>query len=274
MPAILPIELLGDPPPTPFVHAGGLRALTLCWIGADQPGVADALHDFPGLKPYTIGPLRRTARGARCELGVCVDWLLPLLLAGIEHTRDEEIRLGRQSFRLVEMPMPTRQVAWEELMAPAAPGESRWSFHLHTPTALHRTGTENRIAVVLPDPVLYFGNWLRRWNLCAPCAINEGLLAFVEEHIAVAYCAGETREVILDGARRVFVGFTGEVTFAAVHPRALTSADRTALATLARFATYAGTGVETMRGMGQTSYTSKRNHDRYEIQEEEVFNDG
>jgi len=50
----------------------------------------------------------------------------------------------------------------------------------------------------------------------------------------------------------MFIGFQGSVRFQVLKPDTLDTDAMRALWALARLASYSGTGVETMRGMGQT----------------------
>jgi len=252
MPTRLRFQITGPTPRSPYQHATGLRAVVLRWIAAADPQRAEEMHDSSLPKPYSLSPLQlplASAEPLAFEVGVLDDRLVPLMLTGAEH-RGPEVALGRDHFKLLSW-QPVAQTAWEELRYGQA-GPRELEVRLLTPTA-HHTGARVRKSVVLPSPELYFGGWLRRWNLYAPpeLRLDETLAEWVEEYVAVAECSGHTEAVPLD-AGRLFVGFVGQVRFTFLRARDVPEPVRAALATLAHMAEFAGTGVETMRGMGLT----------------------
>jgi CRISPR-associated endoribonuclease Cas6 len=252
MPHRLHFTFRGDPPEQPFQHAAGLRALALRWISEADPELGASLHSSGRPKPYTLSPLwspRGEPGVVRWEVTVLTDWLLEPLEAGVRKC-GPEVRLGPQRFEL-ERWERGRGVAWHGLLD--GPPASDWTLRLHSPTAHHATGPFRK-SVVLPTPELYWGSWYQRWNLYAPPELrmeDSFLLETVAERIAVSGCAGQTETVPLD-AGRAFLGFTGEVRFTLLQPKETAPELRAALTALARLAPYCGTGVETMRGMGQT----------------------
>jgi CRISPR-associated endoribonuclease Cas6 len=105
--------------------------------------------------------------------------------------------------------------------------------------------------VVLPDPALVFGSLIRAWNSAAPVPLQmdkDALAAYLEEDAVVKRVEWlETRMVHF--SRSPQVGFVGQVTYG------LMAADepiRCRLNALADFAFYAGIGMKTTMGMGQT----------------------
>jgi CRISPR-associated endoribonuclease Cas6 len=241
MPLKIRITLAGEPPANPFQHATGLRALVLRWLQtADQA------------KPFRISPLQ-TEREERSrswfETAVLADEIATPLMQGVKGSR-EEIRLGPQIFRLLSAEV-VDAVSWQELLTPA-PERDTWEFQLLTPTAHHAAGLFRK-SIVLPDPENYFGSWMGRWNLCCEGKLDAALKERIAERVVVTACEGGTRAVRLD-AGRTFIGFQGRVRFALLKPETAPAEAKTALTALARFASYCGTGVDTMRGMGQTCF--------------------
>jgi hypothetical protein len=213
--------------------------------GGSRPGRSPAAGSRP--------PEARDEPGrVAAEVALLADWAGAALKAGLP-AAGTELRLGGQRFEFDGW----ESVAgwgWRSLAATAPFLEA--SFRLLSPTAHHLSGPIRKSAV-LPDPALYFGSWLNRWNLYAPpeMRLGHGLLELVRERVAVAACAGQTESVPLDEGR-VFTGFVGEVQFRLLKAAGVPDGGRRALGALARFAEYAGTGVETMRGMGQTVWVS------------------
>ena len=248
MPIKLRFVLEGPAFVSPFQHATGLRAVTLDWIRRADPELSQEIHDANQSKPFSISPLWSEEGSAMFEVAVLADSLLAPLLAGIE-SAGETLRLGYQTYSLREW-HTFGAVTWEELLAPH-PAARNFGFRIASPTAHHAAG-ELRKSIVLPSPELYFGSWLGRWNVCCPAPFDmEAIRSLVEQQVAVRMCEGGTRAVTLDQGRP-FIGFQGTVRFTLLKPETVAPEYRTALAALARFAAYCGTGVDTMRGMGQT----------------------
>jgi CRISPR-associated endoribonuclease Cas6 len=248
MPIKLRIHLEGPEPGSVFRHATGLRAVTLDWIRRADPNLSQEIHDANQSKPFSISPMWSEEGFAMFEVAVLADSLIAPLLAGIE-SAGETLRLGPQTYALRKW-QTFGAVTWEELLTPR-PTAREFGFRMASPTAHHAPG-ELRKSVVLPSPELYFGSWLGRWNVCCPIKFDtDTIRTLIEEQVAVKMCQGGTRAVMLDQGRP-FIGFQGEVRFALLKPDTVAPEARSVLATLARFAAYCGTGVDTMRGMGQT----------------------
>ncbi len=252
MPLKIRFSLEGGGPPDPYQHARGLRAVVLNWIDKVNPKLSTEIHDFDQPKPYCISPLRRENAGRRkgCffDLSVLVDGLYAPILEG-QAAQEDIFHLGNFAYRVCEREVHHLQT-YEEIVEGVRPDAKEFRLRLCTPTAHHR-GSEIRKAVVLPDPELYFGSWWTRWNLCSELQISEAVLAVVARQVAVSYCQGGTQTANIDEGRN-FAGFVGEVTFVLLKPNTIDPEIRQALAALGRFAEYCGTGVDTMRGMGET----------------------
>ena len=248
MPIKLRFVLEGAAPVSPFQHATGLRAVVLDWVRRADPELSQEIHDANQSKPFSISPLWNEQGFSLFEVAVLADSLIAPLLEGIAQA-GETVRLGRHSYRLREQEA-VGAITWEELLTPC-PSAREFAFRMLSPTAHHAPG-ELRKSVVLPAPELYFGSWLGRWNVCCPIKFDtDAIRSLVEQQVAVKACEGGTRAVMLDQGR-TFIGFQGEVRFTLLKPDTVAPEARSALATLARFAAYCGTGVDTMRGMGQT----------------------
>ena len=251
MPLKIRFHLDGDAPPDPYQHAKGLRAVVLKWIEEINPVFSSEIHDANQPKPYSISAIRRhgNERGT-CwfELSLLLDELYIPILQG-QGAKGNILHLGQQAYRVREAEIhQVRPFADIIRNAPATPREFR--LRQQTPTAHHR-GSEVRKAILLPDPELYWGNWWLRWNLCCEWQIPREVLLVVEGQAAVTYCQGGTQVAKID-AGRSFAGFVGEVTFGLLKAETIAPDIRKALAALAIFAQYSGTGVDTMRGMGET----------------------
>jgi CRISPR-associated endoribonuclease Cas6 len=258
VPSKLRFHLTGEPPAHPFQHASGLRALLLDWLGRTAPERAADLHQANQPKPYTISPLwpeENDTAHLWFDVSLLDDRLAPLL--SVAAGEEQEVRLGPQHFTLASLPERREAIAWEELVPEVVCQRPRLLVRLLTPTAHHAAGPHRKV-VVSPSPETYFKGWLGRWNLCAtrwgcaPFVIDESVLEAVESHVAIAALSGRSEVVRALDPRRHFTGFVGEVTFEVLKPHTLSHGLRASLEALGRFANYAGTGIETMRGMGQT----------------------
>lgn len=232
------------------LYADPLRAVVFRAISAAHPALGQLIHDTNGPKPLAIGPLRPAAeRNASCavEIAFLTDPPLEAFLEGIG-APGSTVRLRADAYALAGL--ETAASASYDDLAAAATLQPTLSLEMRTPTAHHAVGPVRR-SVLLPDPALYIGSWLGRWNRFADRPFEDSLLKTVEEYIVISAFQGRTVRVQLQRPR-VFIGFVGRVTFTvlseAPQPRAVSAA----IHTLARFAEYAGTGVETMRSMGQT----------------------
>lgn len=256
MPVRLRFPLMGPVPRTPHIHASGVYRLVLDWLEAGQAGVSKPLHDANQVKPVSIGPVWSEAGGCYFDVGVLVDHLVMPLLAGA--TGRSAVCLGEQEYKLCPVQV-LEQVSWEGLMAAAT--QSEWEISLRSPTAHHPAGPVRR-TVVLPEPALYFGSWLGRWNLCCESPIDPALLETVRIGVEVSACDGRTHTISLPRGRKIgaphkpaqFTGFVGDVRFRAIPVAKVPVNALRSLTALARFATFCGTGVDTMRGMGETRY--------------------
>jgi len=249
MPQQLRFRLSGPGIDVPYKHATGLRALMLRWVDSVSSETAVELHDSGIQKPYAISPLTMEYhRSLYFDVFVLTEWMAPILIAGAQKA-GRNVRLGRDEYALDEIGSVVRNDPWQALIETSGL-PSRWPLRLTSPTANH-AGGDFRKVIVLPTPENYFRSWFGRWNLCSPIPLGEHLLEIVRERVVVSHCDGKTERVTID-ATRPFVGFVGEVTFEVLKPNEVAPEDLKALSTLVRFASYCGTGVETVRGMGQT----------------------
>lgn len=249
MPARIRLTLAGRDPAPPYRHAEGLRALALSAIERRLPTLATAVHSANQPNPLTVSPLwteDEERRTYHVEFSCVADELTDVLIRGLPRP-GRRILLGRSPFDVLKSEI-VAHVPFEELSRPAE--ATKLPLLMLTPTAHHAPGIIRR-SVVVPDPYLYVGSWFRRWNLYGPFCFDESLLQSVAEQVVVQAVDGGT-EVVRLTDRRTFIGFKGRLVLAVLEGQTDPADLATALWTLARFAEYCGTGVETMRGMGQT----------------------
>jgi hypothetical protein len=259
MPLTLRLHFTGPQSPGPFRHADGLRALAYRWIAATDPALADAIHETNAPKPLTLSPLSWEAGHAWVDVTLLAESLADAVAPALASV-PPEVRLGQDRY-LLQRVEPVARASWEELLEPPAHLLRSVSLRLLTPTASHASGTLRK-ALPLPDPAIYYGAWARRWNAAipwcgpdAPPPAPADMTTLADERVAISYLHGGTCEAMMGDRDRRFIGFVGTVRFAVLDPAALGVDEQRWLATLSRFATYCGTGVETLRGMGQTELT-------------------
>ncbi len=249
MPARIRLTLLGPAPSGPHRHADGLRAVVMAALRRARPSLAAAIHNANQPNPLSVGPLLAVADDPQAhtvEIGCVTAEVIEPIMGGLPG-QGGRVVLGRTAYDVRDVTV-TSMADFDDLAA-SPPGRAI-PLRLLTPTAHHAPGVVRR-SVVVPDPALYFGSWFRRWNLYAPTPFSEDLMEAIGSQAAVRAFEGGTRAVRLDGTR-TFIGFTGRVEFTILDGPADPAALAAAAWALARLAEYCGTGVETMRGMGQT----------------------
>lgn len=247
-------------------HAAFLRT-----VRESDPALAEVLHlpDMPR-RPFTVSPLLGVGRA--CD-GMALlsperDYFLrftvlypPIFERFMARFLRGEgrpvIRLGRALLLIKEI-LTTPEShpwagysSWARLAAGAQP-DNEIVLEFVSPTAFGFGQREwGKKVVVLPQPVLVFGSLIRSWNDLAPPPLQvdrDALMAYVEEHVVVKRLRGlETRMLRFRSAPQV--GFVGSVTYGLM---AENEAARCQLSALADFAFYAGVGLKTTMGMGQT----------------------
>ncbi len=255
MPTKIRLTLAGPAMSPPLEYGRCLQGLVYGWLQDIDP----TIHDLNQMKPLTISPLWREAETLHSfEVAVLVDGLTGALLERIARGAPR-VKLARKSgvelFEIQNVAF-SATASWEEIMEAVYTDAPEFAFEMRTPTAHHAPG-RLRKTLPLPAPELYFGNWLERWNLCCPHMFPDTLKELAANQMAVSFCEGATRMLRLED-RRSFLGFEGAVRFRLLEPQEVTRDALIALGALARFADFCGTGVDTMRGMGQTRFLRSR----------------
>lgn len=114
-----------------------------------------------------------------------------------------------------------------------------------TPTAFSQGGTN----LPLPVPALIFRSWLERWNNFAPVYLgSDELIAYLSNAILLKNHKIQTR--VLQLHKGYINGFVGDVTLQIFNRADPLLANVANL--LVQYARFAGTGMKTRLGMGQT----------------------
>lgn len=252
MPQKIRIHLAGNPPPNPFQHSSGLRALLYGWLEQSSRTLAETVHNANQAKPFTISPISPNLDGnAECffDISILSDRFSSPVLEGLSGGC-KKIRLGHDAYAITKWEV-IRQAGWEDLLK-CGGYRKDFRFELRTPVAHHSTG-HVRKSVVSPSPELYFGSWLNRWNLCCERSMPKEMADIAGGYLALSAFSGRTEALQLDKGR-MFIGFVGDVKFSVLQADDLPREALVCLQALAEYAEYCGTGVDTSRGMGQTVY--------------------
>lgn len=121
----------------------------------------------------------------------------------------------------------------------------RFDLKFMTPTSF----SQNRIHVPLPVPALMFRSWLERWNHFADVYLgSDDLIEYLSTTVVVSRHHIQTRPFTIHSGK--VTGFTGTVSLQILSSADPLIANVTNL--LVEYAKFAGTGMKTRLGMGQT----------------------
>jgi len=135
---------------------------------------------------------------------------------------------------------------YQDLVAMEPEPIARFKLKFITPTAF----AQNRTHLPLPIPLLMFRSWLERWNYFAPVYLGgDELLAYLSDAVALKSHKIQTRLFSLPHG--YVNGFTGYATLQVLRYADPLLANVANL--LVRYAHFAGTGMKTRLGMGQTA---------------------
>lgn len=223
-------------------------------VGSHDAAMAELLHQWPRPGPATVALL---PGGAARELTLRVTAvdaaLAQVLLAALTHTveRGGEVRLGEVALELRGGALSARDHPWAGLAEPHdlldEPPATGWRLEFATPT-VHKTGD---VWQPLPVPRSLWGSWLRRWNDFMPPerVMATDLLDAFDQHVQLTEL--RLRSACVRGKGGAVPGYLGTVGVAA---RGLDPALAAAMSRLAAFSFWAGTGANTLTGMGATRW--------------------
>ncbi|UBF28008.1 CRISPR system precrRNA processing endoribonuclease RAMP protein Cas6 [Kovacikia minuta CCNUW1] len=137
------------------------------------------------------------------------------------------------------------ETLYQTLVAAEPEPVRRFQLEFLTPTAF----AQNRSHLPLPVPTLMFRSWLERWNHFAPVYLgSEELIGYLGEAIALSRHELKTRSFQVHSGK--VTGFTGNATLQILSRTDPLLANVANL--LIQYAQFAGTGIKTRLGMGQT----------------------
>ncbi len=237
-------------------------------LGQVDPTLAEALHQWNGLKPFTVsaprGDVARPCLGKPAHLRVGQECWLRITTLGhqIFQLFIQRFLLGggRPTLKIGPFPFAVAEVLttpaahpWAgyceaaDLLENAIPAE-RVTLEFASPTAFNvnqQQGGKGKF-VLSPEPALVFGNLAHAWNAFLQPQLDARRLEDSAKQALVTHSSIKTCTLLWD--KRVQKGFTGRCTY---DLRRLPEDDRRGLSALASFAFYAGVGGKTAQGMGQ-----------------------
>jgi CRISPR-associated endoribonuclease Cas6 len=141
------------------------------------------------------------------------------------------------------------ETLYQTLVASEPEPPRRFQLEFLTPTAF----AQNRTYLPLPVPTLMFRSWLERWNHFAPIYLgSDELIAYLGEAIALSRHKLQTAPLRIHSGQ--VTGFKGDITLqvlSRIDPLLANVANL-----LIHYAEFAGTGIKTRLGMGQTQLFS------------------
>ena len=259
----------GTPPPR---LGRAAHAILLRHIAAQDPALAESIHNDDGPKPITasdlLGPRRREQVTPEQTYTLRYTALTAPVAAALASAFavGDTLTFEDVTFEVVDLalPLPTDQpippdsqastpwVGSDDYQAlaarhllPAGPApQVTWEFLLAAPLAFQSKGKTQP----LPVPEQFFGSLVQRWNTFAPVALpDEGVRRYAEELVAVSRF--ELRSAPgWDRGPGLRIGAIGRITYRALNRDRYWLA---VLSLLAEFALYSGVGAMTAAGMGQ-----------------------
>ncbi len=249
-----------------------------------NPGLASALHDETGLKPYTVSTLLDDngrplpagswlKPGQECWLRITTldETLSETLESQVLKRLPERLTMYKMDFRVNGVARQRAEHAWAgsssfaEMAQDAglANPANTARMEFASPTAFRSNGLE----ISLPLPGQVFRSLWAKWNAFCPEAmqVQELWPQFAEKCIVVSEmtAVNTIHWVFAEGTRGSATGFTGTVAFQLPPARQLeaewrpyTDGAAAVMQSLARFAFYAGVGHHATIGMGQARLLS------------------
>jgi len=223
--------------------------------------VASELHEQEDQKPFTISPLLdghelkggysiiSPMREVTFRLTTLNEEMLAAAISPIFLIMAEEkfLYLSRKPIVIGSIDLCQEKfTSFSKLIANALP-HPKVTLDFTTPTSFKVRGVQS----LFPDPKLVFSSLLRRWN-----AFSETKLP--EEHIksfaSIKVSNYDLHTELVHFSRYKMIGYKGRTEFEL--PEDLGESFRRVVNALADFAPYAGVGVKTAMGMGQTRRVS------------------
>jgi hypothetical protein len=234
------------------IRPDAVRAFAYTVLSLGDEALAAQVHERDGPKPFAIWVESRE-EGLRVELATLSEAASraalkasEILLHRRELTYGERDSAVRIQDCFVAESMPYRQ------MNERFPHTAHIRLRFDSRTAFSQGG---RRYLPLPIPELLVNSWASRWNAFAPTALafSETTLRTLRANVVLSSAEITTERVAVLSSR--IPGFTGRIGLTLSSNGEVGGEQTTvqsAFAALAGYARFAGTGVRTTQGMGQT----------------------
>ena len=245
-------------------HLGrSLHGLFINLLADANAELADRLHNPMPFKPFTVSTLMgafshnrgsKTAtpdRLYRVRYTVLSEQVFAALGRALleRHLYRRSVEIDGQSFQIERIGVDPRDThGWGELSSYhdlfRRNGQAREiRLRFHSPTAF-KTGD---VSLLFPLPRSVFGSLQRTWNAFAGLPLMDDLTEFVETQVTASQ--HELRTRVIHTGKYPLLGFVGTCSYRILDKEPQRVAE---LNILADFAFYAGVGMKTTQGMGQT----------------------
>lgn len=223
-----------------------------------DPGLSEGLHNLKRRKPFTVSTLLDGARRPTTCLTAGQSHYIRLTAfePALAHVLARHflletpapMRLGESDINLVAVSLDNGAPGggwntYSQLLSLPAP--ARLTLAFDSATTLRQKGHN----LPLPDPAGLFNGYLSKWNAFSPLPLSPDVVNSAVDAGALLLTWHDIRSAVVRLRGTPQIGFTGLAQFR-LKPGAFT----TALAALARFAPYCGSGYHSTQGMGRTWY--------------------
>jgi len=239
------------------------HALFFNLVAQRNAALSEQLHADAQTKPFTVSSLRgRIQRAGEQRVAMpdklysvryttltedLYNALSPILLGKFLYR--DSVTLDGADFTVLDVAVePEKSRGWGGISS----AEEIWEGASTAPDitlrfALPTTFKQRGLNLLFPIPSNVFHSYRERWNAFTPLPIDEGLIPWVQQNVAVE--AHELRTQMIWFGEFQLHGFTGWCRYTAKDQDATRLKQLNALAD---FAFFCGTGQKTTQGMGQT----------------------
>ncbi|QRN84295.1 CRISPR-associated endoribonuclease Cas6 [Chloroflexota bacterium] len=268
MPELISVVItLTNPEPVSFPCDQGraLSAAFLSWVRYVDPNFSKQLHDTGSApKPYTVSNLHTNTKPKTDRVFLQADSQAWFRLTSISADLSKFIlnnllnNLPGEKMTVSKSAFIIKDVTWNPENHPWAGGTSYASLikdgllgqstpqiplYFASPTAFHSHG----VHLPFPRPELAIRSWMKNWNAYSPMKFPESLFEDLQGAIGVSNF--KMKSDVIHYGEATFIGGVGNCTYSIVNRD---SCWQQMINGLSSFAFYAGTGIKTTIGLGQT----------------------
>jgi CRISPR-associated endoribonuclease Cas6 len=261
------VVTLTNPEPVSFPIDQGraLSAAFLSWIRSKDPALSKHLHDPNATpRPYTLSNLHTdiSKKTDRVFLKAnSISWFRITSISAnlsnfiltklLDSLPGKEMTLSKSAFTISDVTWNPDRHPWAggmtyaNLIKDGLLGQTDPQFPMHfaSPTAFHSHG----VHLPFPLPKLAIHSWMASWNAYSPMAFPETLFNDLQGAIGISNY--KMRSEVVRFGKATFIGGVGRCTYSVINHDLYW---QQLLNGLSGFAFYAGTGVKTSMGLGQT----------------------